>query len=52
MQRRTKLARRAIVSIAMTSTAVLALSACGGGGAAPAGEASGVAAVTHRSRSP
>ncbi len=41
MQRRTKLARRAIVSIAMTSTAVLALSACGGGGAAPAGEASG-----------
>ena len=35
MQRRSKLARRAIVSIATASTAVLALSACGGGGAAP-----------------
>ena len=41
MQRRTKLARRAIVSIAMMGTAALTLSACGGGGAAPGGEASG-----------
>ena len=41
MQRRTKLARRAIASIAAVSAAVLALSACGGGGAAPSGEASG-----------
>ena len=47
MQRRTKLARRAIVSIALVSTAALALSACGGGGAAPAARPAAAVAATQ-----
>jgi fructose transport system substrate-binding protein len=41
MQRRTKLSRRAIASIATVSTAALAFTACGGGTAQPGGEATG-----------
>jgi fructose transport system substrate-binding protein len=41
MQGRSKVARRAIIPVALLSAAALTLSACGGGGAAPGGEAGG-----------